>query len=56
MFARSLRSGHALVRRLILVSFLLFPCLFWQKKGRRFPSPRLCSIPAAWGIFNMTAR
>lgn len=58
MFARSIRSGHGLVRQLIFVSFLLLPWPVLAEEGVALPLSKivLYSSPAAWDIFNMTAR
>ena len=41
MYARSIRSGHALVRRVILVSFLLFPWPVLAEEGATLPLSKI---------------
>lgn len=51
MFARSLRSGHALVRRLILVSFLLFPWPVLAEEGTALPLSKIVLYSSGVGYF-----
>jgi hypothetical protein len=51
MFARSLRSGHTLVRRLILASFLLFPWPVLAEEGVALPLSKIMLYSSGVGYF-----
>ena len=51
MYARSIRSGHALVRRLILVSFLLFPWPVLAEEGETLPLSKIVLYSSGVGYF-----
>ena len=51
MYARSIRSGHALVRRLILVSFLLFPWPVLAEEGEALPLSKIVLYSSGVGYF-----
>ena len=55
MRARSIRSGHALVRQLILVTLLLFPWPVLAEEGATLPLSKIALYSSAWDTFNMTA-
>ena len=56
MYARSIRSGHAFVCRLILVSFLLAPWPVLAEEGATLPLSKISLYSSGVGYFNMTAR
>ena len=51
MRARSIRSGHAFVRRLILVSFLLFPWPVLAEEGAALPLSKIVLYSSGVGYF-----
>ena len=51
MHARSIRSGHALVRWLILVSFLLFPWPVLAEEGAALPLSKIVLYSSGVGYF-----
>ncbi|MBI3807185.1 MAG: hypothetical protein HY281_06680 [Nitrospirae bacterium] len=51
MRTRSIRSGHALVRRLILVSFLLFPWPVLAEEGAALPLSKIVLYSSGVGYF-----
>jgi len=51
MCALSIRSGHALVRRLILVSFLLFPWPVLAEEGAALPLSKIVLYSSGVGYF-----
>ena len=51
MRARSTRSGHTLVRRLILVSFLLFPWPVLAEEGAALPLSKIMLYSSGVGYF-----
>ncbi|MEO6306528.1 MAG: hypothetical protein ABIO96_12295 [Nitrospiraceae bacterium] len=51
MFVRSIRSDHALVRRLILVSFLLFPWPVLAEEGAALPLSKIVLYSSGVGYF-----
>ena len=51
MRALSIRSGHALVRRLILVSFLLFPWPVLAEEGAALPLSKIVLYSSGVGYF-----
>ena len=51
MRARSIRPGHALVRLLILVSFLLFPWSVLAEDGATLPLSKIALYSSGVGYF-----
>src|SRR5262245_15514173 len=51
MCASSIRSGHALVRRMILVSFLLFPLSVLAEEGASLPLSKITLYSSGVGYF-----
>ena len=51
MRALSIRSGHALVRRLILISFLLLPWPVLAEEGAALPLSKIVLYSSGVGYF-----